>query len=336
MRYINYSCYYESNKENFKNTLRIKERIQMRKIISSILALSLMVVILGGCVKDNGTTNEEGKAKVVVTTTIIADVVRNIAGDLVEVEALMGPGVDPHLYKASAGDVSRMNKADMVIYNGLHLEGKMGEVFESIKGKIIFAANENLAETELLDFETNPGYFDPHVWFDVQIWKGATERIAEGLKELDPENSKIYDENLAKYQTELDELDRYVRDRVEELDKDKRILVTAHDAFQYFGNQYGFEVRGLQGISTDAEVGTSDVRSLADFIVEKKIKAIFIESSVPQKNIEALQEAVKSKGFNVEIGGELYSDSTGNPGTDAESYIGTVKENIDTIVDALK
>lgn len=310
----------------------------MKKIISSILALSLIVVLLAGCGADNGdgTLEDDAKLKVVTTTTIIADVVKNLAGDLVEVEALMGPGVDPHLYKASAGDVKRMNEADMVIYNGLHLEGKMGEVFESIKGKIIFAANENLDESELLDFETNPGYFDPHVWFDVKIWEGATERMAEGLKELDPENSEKYDANLEKYISELEELDQYVRDRTEELDTDKRILVTAHDAFQYFGNQYGFDVRGLQGISTDAEAGTSDVRELADFIVEKKVKAIFVESSVPRKNIEALQNAVKAKGFDVEIGGELYSDSTGGAGTPAESYIGTVTENIDTIVDALK
>lgn len=308
----------------------------MKKIISMIVALSFMVVILGGCTTENKTSNEEYKPKVVVTTTIIGDVVKNIAGDLVEVEALMGPGVDPHLYKAGAGDVQRMGKADMVIYNGLHLEGKMGEVFENIKGKVIFAANEKLPESELLDFETNPGFFDPHVWFDIQIWKLATERIAEGLKELDPENGKTYDENLAKYLVELDELDQYIRDRVEELDPENRILVTAHDAFQYFGNQYGLQVRGLQGISTDAEVGTSDVRNLADFIVEKQIKSVFLESSVPERNIKALQEAVKAKGFTVEIGGELYSDSTGNPGTPAESYIGTVKENIDTIVDALK
>ena len=307
----------------------------MKKVISSILALSLMLVVLAGCAPKEG-SEDNGKLKVVTTTTIIADVVRNLAGDLVEVEALMGPGVDPHLYKASAGDVKRMNNADMVVYNGLHLEGRMGEVFENIKGKIIFAANENLDESKLLDFETNPGYFDPHVWFDVQIWKGATRRIAEGLKELDPENKEKYDENLEKYIVELDELDKYVRDRTEEVDPEKRILVTAHDAFQYFGNQYGFDVRGLQGISTDAEAGTADVRKLADFIVEKEIKSIFVESSVPRKNIEALQEAVKSKGFDVEIGGELYSDSTGDSGTPAESYIGTVKENIDTIVDALK
>lgn len=307
----------------------------MKRIVSLVLVLSILIVVLASCT-DNSDALDEGELRVVVTTTIIADVTRQLAGDLVDVEALMGPGVDPHLYKASAGDVKRMSDADMVIYNGLHLEGKMGEVFENIKDKIIFAANEDLDESKLLDFETNPGYFDPHVWFDIEIWKGATERIAEGLKELDPENSEAYDENLVNYLAELDDLDKYVKERTQELDPDKRILVTAHDAFQYFGSQYGFEVRGLQGISTDAEAGTADVRELADFIVEKRIKAIFVETSVPRKNIEALQEAVKAKGFDVEIGGELYSDSTGDVGTDAENYIGTFKENIDTIVDALK
>ena len=311
----------------------------MKKLISSLAAIALVGAFLVGCSPaggGSGATAEDDQLTVVTTTTIIADVVRALSGDLVEVQALMGPGVDPHLYKASAGDVKRMSNADMVIYNGLHLEGKMGEVFENIQGKIIFAANENIDERILLDFATNPGHYDPHVWFDVQIWKGATERMAQGLKELDPDNAATYDENLARYLEELDEIDQYVRDRTQELDSDKRILVTAHDAFQYFGNQYGFDVRGLQGISTDAEAGTSDVRELADFIVEKQIKAIFVESSVPRKNIEALQEAVQAKGFQVEIGGELYSDSTGDGGTDAETYIGTFKANIDTIVDSLK
>lgn len=307
----------------------------MRKKISYTLAIILIGLLFIGC-GGGAKTPDSGKLKVVTTTTILADVLRELSGDLVEVEALMGPGVDPHLYKASAGDVGRMSKADMVVYNGLHLEGRMGEVFENIKGKIIFAANENLSESELLDFETNPGYFDPHVWFDVPIWKEATVRMAKGLKELDPENKEEYDKNLEKYLIELDALDQYVKDRTQEVAEDKRILITAHDAFQYFGNRYGFQVMGLQGISTDAEAGASDVRQLADLIVEKQVKAIFVESSVPRKNIEALQEAVKSRGFDVAIGGELYSDSTGDVGTDAESYIGTLKENIDTIVDALK
>lgn len=307
----------------------------MKKIAVIIVVILSLSVFVSGC---DGNTDkpDDGKLKIVTTTTIIADVMKELSGDIVDVEALMGPGVDPHLYKASAGDVKRMTGADMVVYNGLHLEGKMGDVFENIKGKIIFAVAENIDEKQLLDFETNPGHFDPHVWFDVQIWKNATIRMAKGLKELDPQNSAKYDSNLENYLTKLDELHKYVKGRIEELEKDKRVLITAHDAFQYFGKQYGFEVMGLQGISTDAEVGTLDIKKLADLIVDRNIKAIFVESSVPKKNIQALQEAVKAKGFEVEIGGELYSDSTGNPGTNAESYIGTVKENIDTIVDALK
>lgn len=307
----------------------------MKKTIVFIVSLSLAVTLLAACGASSG-EQDSGKLKVVATTTIIADVLRELSGDLVEVEALMGPGVDPHLYKASAGDVDRMVKADMVVYNGLHLEGRMSEVFEKIQNKIIFAVNDNIDESRLLDSDTYAGYFDPHVWFDIIIWEDATRRMAEGLKELDPENAEEYDKNLARYLKELEDLDQYVRDRTEELDKDKRILITAHDAFRYFGIQYGFDVRGLQGISTDAEAGTSDIRNLADFIVEKEIKSIFVESSVPRKNIEALQEAVMAKGFQVEIGGELYSDSTGGVGTAAESFIGTVKSNIDTIVDALK
>lgn len=306
----------------------------MKKMMKYIiLALSLTLVLVG-C---NGEAKEsDGKPKVVVTTTIIADVTRELAGDKVSVEALMGPGIDPHLYKASAGDVKKMSDADMVIYNGLHLEGKMGEVFENIRGKIIFAANENIDQSKLLEFDESPEYSDPHVWFDLQIWKIATERIAEGLKELDSANSAFYEENLKRYLKELDDMDQYIRDRVQEVEEDKRILITAHDAFSYFGDQYGFEVRGLQGISTDAEAGTADVRELAEYIVEKQIKAIFVESSVPRKNIEALQEAVKARGFDVAIGGELYSDSTGDIGSDGETFLGTVKSNIDTIVGALK
>ncbi len=306
----------------------------MKKMMKYIILTLSLTLVLVGC---NGASEEsDGKPKVVVTTTIIADVTRELAGDKVSVEALMGPGIDPHLYKASAGDVKKMSDADMVIYNGLHLEGKMGEVFENIRGKIIFAANENIDQSKLLEFDSSPEYSDPHVWFDLQIWKIATKRIAEGLKELDGENSAFYDENLKRYLIELDDMDQYIRDRVQEVEEDKRILITAHDAFSYFGDQYGFEVRGLQGISTDAEAGTADVRELAEYIVEKQIKAIFVESSVPRKNIEALQEAVKARGFDVAIGGELYSDSTGDIGSEGETFLGTVKSNIDTIVKALK
>lgn len=309
----------------------------MKKFVSLALVVVMITVFIAGCANTE-TEVDNGKYNVVATTTILADVIRELAGDLVNVQALMGPGIDPHQYQASAGDVTKMSDADMIVFNGLHLESKMGDVFENLQDDdtIIFAATDSVDESKLLDDEDTPGYYDPHLWFDVHLWQEVTTRIAEGLKELDEENAATYNENLENYLYELDELDEYIRNRVEELPQDQRVLITAHDAFQYFGNAYGFGVRGLQGISTEAEAGTADIRNLADFIVEREIGAIFVESSVPVRNIEALQEAVDSRGFDVEIGGELFSDSTGNPGTDAETYIGTVKSNIDTIVDALK
>ncbi|WP_201259840.1 metal ABC transporter solute-binding protein, Zn/Mn family [Tissierella sp. P1] len=201
---------------------------------------------------------------------------------------------------------------------------------------MILAVSKDIDESNFIDFVTNPGSFDPHIWFDVKLWKGAAKTVAEGLKELDEEYASEFDANLERYLGELDELEEYINQRISEIPEDNRVLITAHDAFNYFGNAYGFEVKGLQGISTASEAGTSDVSQLAKFIVERKIKAIFVESSVPRKSIEALQEAVKAQGFQVEIGGELYSDSTGDAGTGAETYIGTFKANIDTIVDALK
>lgn len=304
----------------------------------SILILGLIVLgLLTSCV-NREYFPDNGKYNVVATTTLVGDLVANIGGDKVNIISLMGPGVDPHLYKASAGDVTKMQKADMVVYNGLHLEGKMGELFEQIEDidKYTITVSNGLDEAKLLDFITNPGNFDPHIWFDVELWKDGAIEVNKGLKNMDPANSKSYDENLEAYLLELDELNDYIHTRIEEIPEDKRILITAHDAFSYFGRAYGFQVKGLQGISTSSEAGTKDVRNLAEFIVEKEIKSIFIESSVPRKSIEALQEAVRAKGFNVEIGGELYSDSTGDASDGADTYIGTFKANIDTIVDGLK
>ncbi|MBU3228141.1 metal ABC transporter solute-binding protein, Zn/Mn family [Clostridium algidicarnis] len=313
----------------------------MKKVLSSILVLSIIAIFISGCAPAKGDNNSGGKKEkynVVTTTTMLSDMTKSIGGDYVEVKGLMGPGVDPHLYKASAGDVSLMQKADMVVYNGLHLEGKMGEVFEKLDGggKLIVSVADGVKEEDLLKSQDASISHDPHIWFDVNIWKDASKELAKGLKELDKEHEKEYDENLKSYLAELDELDEYIKKRTSELQEENRVLITAHDAFNYFGKAYGYDVRGLQGISTASEAGTSDVRELANFIVERKIKAVFIESSVPKKNIEALQEAVKAQGFDVKIGGELYSDSIGDAGSKAETYIGTFKSNIDTIVDALK
>ena len=308
----------------------------MKKVTLGIIGVLMLTLLVTGCgapkVEDNG------KYNVVTTTTLIGDLTKQIGGEYVNVQELMGPGVDPHLYKASAGDVGKMQNANMVIYNGLHLEGKMGDVYEDIRGKdkLIIAVSDNIDESKFLDFVTSPGAFDPHIWFDVSLWEEAAKEVTRGLKELDSEHSSEYDVNLEKYLLELEDLNKYIKERAAELDENERILITAHDAFSYFGEAYGFEVMGLQGISTASEAGTSDVRELANYIVLNKIKAIFVESSVPRKAIEALQEAVRAQGFDVEIGGELYSDSTGDTGSDAETYIGTFKANIDTIVNALK
>lgn len=310
-----------------------------KKSNSAIVTLVLIVLVLtvasiSGC---TSTATDSDKYTVVATTTMLADMARVIGGDLVEVEALMGPGIDPHLYNASAGDVDKMTRADLVVYNGLHLEGKMTEVFENLvrTDLIVVEIVSGIGEGKLVTDDAT-GVHDPHIWFDVLLWKEAAYNLYDGLVAMDPNNKETYEVNYNTFLDELVELDEYVKEQVASVPEQSRVLITAHDAFAYFGNAYGFEVMGLQGISTESEAGTGDVTALANYIVKNEIKAIFVESSVPRKNIEALQEAVAAQGFNVEIGGELFSDSLGTEGTDAETYIGTVRHNIDTIVGALK
>lgn len=312
----------------------------MSKQVNGLLGIALaLILVLAGCSQPSPTPEPtENTLNVVATTTMLTDLSKIIGGERVSVSGLMGPGIDPHLYQASAGDVTLMQKADVVVYNGLHLEGKMGEIFENLNGQGIFVicVEDGLDNSKLLEWEDENSVHDPHIWFDVSLWKDAAEVVAGGLSLADPDHASDYEANLENYLKELDETDTYIRERAAEVPEGQRVLVTAHDAFNYFGKAYGFEVRGLQGISTEAEAGTADVSELASFIVERQIKAIFVESSVPPKTIEALQAAVKAKGFDVAIGGELYSDSLGGEGSGAESYILTVKNNIDTIVDALK
>lgn len=313
----------------------------MTKKLKVFGVILLFGLILMGCgaqgPTDTGEKNKDDKWQIVATTTMLADMAEQIGGDKVSVTGLMGPGIDPHLYKASAGDVKAMQNADMVVYSGLHLEGKMGDIFEALakQDKKVVMISKGLSEEKLIaDEET--GAHDPHIWFDVMLWKEAMKNLYDGLVELDPANKDFYQKNYAAHQKEMDDLDAYIKEQVAKIPEDARVLVTAHDAFEYFGRAYDFQVMGLQGISTASEAGTRDVNDLASFIAQHKIKAIFVESSVPKKNVEALQEAVKAKGFDVSIGGELYSDSLGSEGTQAGNYIGTVKENIDTIVGALK
>jgi len=249
----------------------------------------------------------------------------------------MGPGVDPHLYKASAGDVALLSKADLIFYNGLHLEGKMTEIFQQMtkRGIKTVAVSDGIDRKYLMAPPEFKGNYDPHVWFDVGMWSDTVGTVKESLIEFDPDNSEYYNDSAEAYLSELADLDEYVQQRADSLPEDKRVLITAHDAFNYFGRGYGFEVKGLQGISTESEAGTADVQALAAIIVERQIPAIFVETSVPPRYIEAVQAAVQSKGFDVRVGGELFSDAMGNPGTPEGNYIGMVRHNVNTIVNAL-
>lgn len=302
----------------------------------SALAILTIALFLSACAPESN-NDTSGKLNVVATIGMIADIVKVVGGEHVEVDGLMGPGVDPHLYKASEGDVATLQNADVIFYNGLHLEAQMGGVLERMNdfGIKTVAITDKIDRSILLAPPEFEGNYDPHVWFDVTLWMQAVEQVQETLIEVDPAHRSDYEANAEAYLAELENLHQYVLDRANTIPAEQRILITAHDAFNYFGRAYGFEVRGLQGISTEAQAGTADVQGLADFIVEKQIPAIFVESSVPQRTIEAVQAAVQAQGFDVQIGGSLFSDAMGSEGTPEGTYVGMVKHNIDTIVSAL-
>ena len=274
--------------------------------------------------------------RVVATIGMISDAVERVGGDRVEVDGLMGPGVDPHLYKASEGDLRRLERSDVIFFGGLHLEAKMADVLERISDqRATQAVTDAIPRDRLLTPAQFEGQHDPHVWFDVELWMYAVGQIRDRLATLDPGSAALYRQNTATYLAELESLDRYVAEQARRVPASKRVIITAHDAFNYFGRAYGFEVRGLQGISTAAEAGAGDVQSLARFIAERKIPAIFVESSVSPRTIEAVQEAVRSRGWDVRIGGSLFSDAMGSPGTPEGNYVGMVRHNVDTIVAGL-
>ena len=298
----------------------------------------LAVLLVTGCSPKNEKVESSGKKTIVVTTTMHTDMVKNIVGDSAEVIGLIAEGVDPHLFTPGAKDVEIMQNADIIVYAGLFLEGKMSEVLEGLakQNKVVISAGDGVSVDDLIEWDDDASVHDPHVWFDTALWKKECEYVSEQLIQAIPEAKDQIQLNKEKYLLEIDEASKYVLDRANELPQEKRVLVTAHDAFSYFARSNGFSVKGLQGISTEAEAGTKDISNLADYIVELKLPAIFVESSIPTKTIEAVQAAVKAKGYDVKIGGELYSDSLGEKGSEADTYIGMIKTNIDTIVDALK
>jgi manganese/zinc/iron transport system substrate-binding protein len=306
----------------------------------------LMAFCLGGCGPSTSATQGPGGTAefsgsypytVVTTTGMVADIVRAVAGEKASVIGLMGEGVDPHLYKPTRNDVRRLMEADIVFYSGLLLEGRMSDTFTQIArtGKPVYAVTEGIDESFLLQPEGAAGHWDPHVWMDVAAWSECVGFVAEKLAQFDPANAEMYRQNAAAYRAELQELDDYVRRVIASIPEQQRVLVTAHDAFQYFSRAYDIPVRSIQGISTESEAGVNDINQLVDFIAERKIRAIFVETSVSEKNIQAVVEGAAQKGWNVAIGGELFSDAMGKAGTYEGTYVGMIDHNATTIARAL-
>jgi len=299
----------------------------MKNIYLSIVGFSMLVV--------NGWSAAE--LKVVATTGMVADLVRQTGGVRVEVQQLMGPGVDPHLYKPTAADASRLAKADVIFYNGLNLEGRLGDLFTRLarQGTKVYAVSESVPEGRLLSPEDSEGLPDPHIWLDAALWAETVPAVVAGLSAADPEGAPVYRANGEKLAAELRKLDAWCREQAAQLPEERRILVTSHDAFNYFGRAYGFRVIALQGISTASETSLSDMAGLVDFIRGQKVPAIFVETSV---NPAGLQRVARDA--DVRIGGELFSDALGEPGQmedghDVGTYDGMMRYNMAAIVEGL-
>lgn len=307
------------------------------KGMRQLVYIIALLLILGSCKQE---TTKTGTTLTIVTTTgMIGDAVKNIVGDKANVTSLMGPGVDPHLYKATQGDLNALRGADIVFYNGIHLEGKMQEVFDRLaESKKVYPVAAGIPEEKLRTVAQVNGVktHDPHVWFDVQLWILCVREIGNKMSTADPDNAKFYQEQTTKYITQLEELDKYVREKMQAIPEANRILITSHDAFGYYGAAYGIKVKGLQGISTAAEFGLKDITDMVNMIIADKIKAVFVESSVSQKSIQAVVEGCNQKNHPVKTGGTLYSDAMGAAGTDEGNYIGMVKHNANVMYEALK
>lgn len=297
-----------------------------------------LLAILMGCASCNpDSQNQQNSPSIVCSTGMIGDMVKNLVGDSIEVITLMGPGVDPHLYKATQGDISALSNSHVIVYNGLHLEGKMSSIFEKLgKSKSIIALSDGIDKKDLINSSDFERAQDPHIWFDASLWSKAMLSLSKKLQKSFPHLKEHIQKNESLYKAKLEDLHQYCLKQISQIPDNQRIMITAHDAFKYFGRAYNIQVRGLQGISTTAEFGLQDISLLVQFVVDKKIKAIFVESSVPQKSIEAVIEGCQKRGHDVKLGGELYSDAMASKDSPAGNYIGMVKHNLHCIVKALK
>lgn len=306
--------------------------------ISRLKILLVLPAVVVACGLEQPAPAAERKIKVTTTVMMVSDLVKQVGGERVEVEGLMGPGVDPHLYKASASDVLKLQQAEVIFYSGLLLEGKMQDIFARLARtkKFVYPVTEAIPVEKLLEPPEFAGHYDPHVWFEIPLWATCVDTVVKGLSEFDPAGKAEFEKRGAAYKAKLAGLHQWALKRAAELPEQKRILITSHDAFNYLGRAYGFQVVALQGISTVTETSSADMVKLVEFIKKHQVKAIFVESSVPHKTIERV-----AKDAGVKVGGELFSDAAGTPGQmerdyDLGTYEGMIKHNLNTIVDSLR
>lgn len=311
--------------------------MRVRGARHTLAGLALLVLLaVTGCTGGPAQAADDGRIHAVATTGMLADIVRNIGGERVAVTQLMGAGIDPHLYRATEGDVDTLIRADILFYSGLHLESRMGQVFDQMgRSRPTLAAAEAIPQGRRLADPAYEGQPDPHVWMDVQLWMITAEAVRDALIELDPAGEAAYRANAEDYLARLAALDAYVEAEIARIPAQQRVLVTAHDAFQYYGARYGIEVFAPQGISTESEAGVDDIRRTVALLVEREIPAIFVESSVPPDIVEAIVEGARAQGHEVVIGGSLFSDAMGELGTPEGTYEGMIRHNTDVIVSAL-
>ncbi|MEO1498504.1 MAG: zinc ABC transporter substrate-binding protein [Planctomycetota bacterium] len=315
----------------------------VRRVHASVVVLAVCLPLAGasllGCTGAGPTTSSDssaGQLRVVATTGMVADLVREIGADLVSVQQLMGPGVDPHLYKATRDDVAAISAADAVFYSGLLLEGKMTDTLKKVgRNKPVHAVTELIDEGALIEPEDAGGHADPHVWMDLTAWRQCVDAVRDSLVESLPDQAGTLAENAERYRAELTELDAYARQTLATIPPGQRVLLTSHDAFNYFGRAYELEVIGVQGLSTESEAGLQRINTLVDLLVERQVPAVFVESSVSSKNIRALVDGAAARGHEVRIGGELFSDAMGQAGTYEGTYVGMLDHNVTTVARAL-
>jgi len=314
-------------------------RTRLRNALAPLLAATLAATLAAGLAACQPTedTQTDDTVQIVASTGMLADAANAIAGEHATVYALMGPGIDPHLYAPTRDDAQRMLDADTIIYNGHLLEGRLTDSIQRARdaGKPVLAAVETLPTSRLLAADEEDKQFDPHVWMDPAIWIDVVQTVRDHLINTDPDHADAYAANADAYLARLRELDEYAQQVLATVPENQRILITAHDAFNYFGERYGFQVRGIQGLSTESEAGVQDIENLVDLIVDNNVAAIFVESTVSDSNINALISGARARGHTVTIGGELYSDAMGNPGTYEGTYIGMIDHNATLIAQAL-